>query len=416
MNSIPNPGELSLNGAAAAPESLRAELAYPHPAAPMAWQGSSVAAAPLSAPLFLASGPPAAEAAPQAHRPGQPLRVIHAGPGLLRGGAEQWLVDLMRFLDPKKVQILRTVVTDPDLVDPDLAAELPIPVEVGKAESVRRAARECDVLLSWGLGLNDWLADCRPPLSVVLAHGEGEWTRNRLRASSRVVDHVIAVSEAVKRRACDGFPATVVYNGVDGARLARTRPRAAVRAAMNFRPGDFVLGYVGRFSAEKRVPAVLEAAALLPPEFKALLVGWGAQRPALLEQANAQIPGRWAVAAAWNYLGDYYQAMDAVCLVSEVEGCPLVLMEAMLCGRPVIVTPVGCVPELVRDRVNGLVVPGDPASVAAAALLLRRHPRWARGVAAEGKAFAERHGHARRMARDYENLLHRLWREKQALA
>jgi glycosyltransferase involved in cell wall biosynthesis len=345
----------------------------------------------------------------------RPLRVIHAGPCLERGGAEQWLVDLLRFLDPRKLQFLRTIVTNPHRIDPNLVAELPIPVEVGQVESVRRAAEECDILLFWGLSLNEWLPECRPSLKVLLAHGEGEWTLQNLRSCDRILDHVIAVSEAVKKRTCQGFPTTVIPNGVDAARLARSRSREAVRSSLNFQPGDFVVGYVGRFSPEKRVPLLVEAMARLPARFKLLLVGWGAQTAQLLEQANACIPGRYALVTAWNYLGDYYQAMDAFCLVSEAEGGPLVLIEAMLCGRPVIITPVGLVPEMIQDRINGLIVSADPASISAAALLLCRHPEWARGLAAEGNATAERLGHAYRMARNYEDLLHRLWREKQTL-
>ena len=228
-----------------------------------------------SASPYLCSAPPAASAS-SARSMDRPLRLIHVGPGLLRGGAEQWLVDLLRFIDPKKIQILRTISVHPHLTDPDFTADLPIPVEVGNADSVRQAARECDVLLSWGLALNEWLTDCRPPLHVVLAHGEGVWTQRTLDASDRVVDHVIAVSRAVKDRCCNGFNTSVIYNGVDCSRLARTRSREAVRASLGFRPDDFVLGYIGRYSPEKRVPLLVEAAGLLPPRFKVLLVGWGA--------------------------------------------------------------------------------------------------------------------------------------------
>jgi glycosyltransferase involved in cell wall biosynthesis len=227
-----------------------------------------------------------------------------------------------------------------------------------------------------------------------------------------VIDHVVAVSQPVKDKCCGRLPSTVIWNGVDSARLSHTRSRQAVRQALGFQAGDFVVGYVGRFSPEKRAHVVLEAAAQLPAHFKVLTVGWGSQRVELMELANALIPGRFAFVFAWDYLGDYYQAMDAVCLVSDQEGFPLVLLEAMMCQRPVIVTPVGCVPEIIVDRVNGVVVSGDPSSVATAAELLWRHPEWARGLAAESKAFAESHGHAIRMAREYENLLHRLWLER----
>jgi glycosyltransferase involved in cell wall biosynthesis len=352
------------------------------------------------------------QAAPSAGAGAQPLRVIHVGPCLVRGGAERHLLDLLRFLDPQRVRVLRIIVTKAKMVDPSFQAEINIPVEVGQGERVRQAVHECDVLLCWGLELNAWLEDCRPKLCVYLGHGVGDWTMKLLRGSNRVVDHVIAVSEAVRRSVGSDFPCTVIRNGIDSARLACTRSRQEVRTSLGFAPTDFVLGYVGRFSMEKRVRVVIETVSRLPPFFKALLVGWGAQRQELLEAANSLIPGRYVFTAGLNYLGDFYQAMDAVCLVSDQEGLPLVMLEAMMCGRPFIATRVGGVPEVIQDRINGLLVSGDHPSLAAAVQLLHNHPAWARGIAAEGRAFAEEHGHARRMAREYENLLHKLWNDK----
>jgi glycosyltransferase involved in cell wall biosynthesis len=343
---------------------------------------------------------------------GRPLRVIHVGPCLVRGGAERHFLDLLRFLHPDRIRVLRTIVTQPKMLDPNFAAEAKIPVQVGQGEEVRQATRECDVLLCWGIELNAWLEDHRPPLCVYLAHGVGDWTMHLLRQSDRVIDHVIAVSRAVRQRIGPAFPTSVILNGIDAARLASTRPRDEVRTSLGFGPQDFVLGYVGRFSPEKRVQLVLHAGALLPPTYKVLLVGWGPQRQELMEAANELIPGRYAFASGWDYLGDFYQAMDAVCLMSDQEGLPLVMLEAMMSGRAFISTPVGGVPEVVQDRINGVLVAGDAAALAAAAELLRHHPEWARGLATQGRAFAERHGHARRMAREYEDLLSRLWLEK----
>lgn len=364
--------------------------------------------------LFSASASyPATQVSARSSRPsGGPLRAISVGPCLVRGGAEQWLIYLTRFIRAERLQLVRTVVTRPDLVDPAFVAEVPIPVEIGGAEAVRRAARECDVLLCWGLALDELLLDCRPPVCVFVAHGEGDWTRMLLGQSKRVVDHVVAVSQRVQHRVCTGFPTTVIYNGVDTQRLSQTRCREDMRRGLGFDRDDFVLGYVGRFSGEKGVKRLVEAAGRLPKNFKVLLVGWGAERPALLDQANDQIPGRYVFARADSYLGDYYQCMDAFCLPSHEEGCSLALLEALLCGRPVIVSAVGAAPELVQDRIQGLVVPGDPESLCRAAQLLHDHPRWAAGLAAEGQALGRRVGFAQRMAREYEELLDRLWQER----
>ena len=227
-----------------------------------------------------------------------------------------------------------------------------------------------------------------------------------------VVDHVIAVSPRVWKRNCRDFSGSVIPNGVDATHLARSQTRSEMRASLGFRDDDFIVGYIGRFSPEKRPQVVIDAVAKLPHRFKALLVGWGPMYHDLLERANRLIPGRYAFDFARGPVGDYYQAMDALCMSSEEEGFGLVVLEAMMCERPVIATEVGYVPELIRDRISGLIVSGTPNSVRDAAELLQRHPAWARGLASEAKTVAEQQGHARLMARRYENLLLRLWEQK----
>jgi glycosyltransferase involved in cell wall biosynthesis len=346
----------------------------------------------------------------------KPLVITHVGPCLMRGGAEHHLRDLLTFLNPRRVTIGKCIVADHQYLDPDAAADLPVPIEVGQAEAVRKAARDSDVILYWGLEIGKWLEGCQPALCVYLAHGESHWTRHVLESSAEVTDHVIAVSQRVRERVCDGFPNTVIHNGVDAARLAQSRPRPEMRESLGFTEGDFVLGFVGRFSGEKRPQRIIETVARLPRRFKALMVGWGAMKEDLMELANARIPGRYVFATARNHLGDYYQAMDSLCLLSEHEGFGLVVLEAMMCGRPVIATNVGCVPEVIRDRINGIVVPDDLNAVCAAAEELDSHPHWARGLAEEGQTYALQHGHALQMAARYEDLLEQLWNARQTAA
>lgn len=342
----------------------------------------------------------------------RPLRVVSVGPCLVRGGAEQWLIYLSRFLDPARVQIVRAIATNPQFVDPAFIVDVPVPIEIGSAEAVQRAASEFDIMICWGIELDHMLGTQRPKLCVYIAHGEGEWTRMMLARSARSFDHVVAVSHRVRERVCNGYSTSVIYNGVDTARLGATRCCQDVRREYGFTDQDFVLGYVGRFSSEKQVHLLIDALVELPPHFKALFVGWGTGRQELLEMANECIPGRYAFATADRYLGDYYRAMNAFCLASNQEGFSLALLEAMWCERPVIVTPVGCVPEIIQDRVNGIIVSDNGPAVAAAARLLDEHHDWARGVAAEARTFADHHGHALRMARQYEDLLESLWLER----
>lgn len=337
-----------------------------------------------------------------------PLRVVAVTPCLARGGAEQWLAFLSRFLNPERARIVRTIVTNPDFIDPQFVPEIRSPVETGQEAAIRAAVRDCDVLLSWGVELGDWLADCRPRASVYVAHGEGNWTKALFEKSAPYVDRAVAVSQRVKNRICNGHPASVINNGVDSSRLGLTQPISLVRKTLGFQPDDFVLGFVGRFSGEKRVDRIIDAVEGLPARFKALLVGWGPGREELMDRANARIPSRYTFVKAANYLGDYYRAMNAMCLVSAEEGYSMAMLEAMMCQRPLIATPVGAVPEVIEDRINGVIVSGSPESIGNAARLLDQYPVWARAIAQEGCHYAEQHGHALRMAREYEDLFESL--------
>lgn len=360
-------------------------------------------------------GPSSAQAE---HLPGSDdgaIRVVHVGPCLMRGGAEQWLVELSRFLDPNRVKIVKTIATEPGGIDPSFANSLHIPYENGGADAILSASKDADIVLCWGVELSHLFNGTKPDLCVFVAHGDGPYTRDLIQKSRSHADHWVAVSHRVKETACDGLPTTVIYNGIDSARLAKTRPREEVRRQFGFKPDDFVLGYLGRFSGEKRVHLLIEAAAQLPDDVKVLLVGWGPLLGPLMEQANRQIPGRFAIVTAGGYLGDYYGAMDAFGLLGSEEGFSLAMLEAMMCGVPLIATPVGAVPELIVDRVNGLIVKPEANAVREAVATLKTYPSWARGIAAEAKQFADREGHAVRMARDYEDLLERLLEQKQAV-
>lgn len=338
-----------------------------------------------------------------------PIRIAHLGPCFLRGGAEQQALDLAKALDPARARIETFLVTHPELIEPAKVAAAGVPVVVADAETIRQAVNEYDILLFWGVELDRYLdSSARKARTVCIAHGVGSWVDNLLMASVRSTDHVVAVSELVRTSLCCNLPATLIRNGVDAKRLAASRPRQQVRCALGFSDDDFVTGFVGRLAPEKQPERLIQAVHLLPPHHKALLVGTGPLESDLLRLANRLIPGRYAFTYADDYLGDVYHAMDCFSLSSSTEGFALVLLEAMMLGKPVVTTNVGGAPELIRHRQTGILVDPTPQSIADAIADVANLPQWAQGMAATAARLADQVGHASQMARQYEELFSRL--------
>jgi glycosyltransferase involved in cell wall biosynthesis len=90
---------------------------------------------------------------------------------------------------------------------------------------------------------------------------------------------------------------------------------------------------------------------------------------------------------------DVYAACDMVVIASlRTEASPIVLREAFASGRPVIATKVGDIPEILRDRQNGLLIePGDSQALAAAIVEFICDPKLAAHCAANGLRYATEH-------------------------
>lgn len=63
-----------------------------------------------------------------------------------------------------------------------------------------------------------------------------------------------------------------------------------------------------------------------------------------------------------------YSFADLFVLSSLLEGCPLALLEAMSFGKPIVATSVGLIPEVIQDRVNGILVPPSDSECLAKAI------------------------------------------------
>lgn len=181
---------------------------------------------------------------------------------------------------------------------------------------------------------------------------------------------------------------SVVRMGVDPQRFS---PSTAPVDAPPARPLRLLT--VGRLDPVKGFPVLLRAVAELVAEGRSVelrVVGQGPMRERLLASAaELGLPGERIFVGARNEaeVVEELKQADVFVMSSFNEGLPVVLMEAMACGLPVVTTAVGAIGELVTHGVDGFVVPPtNVAALAAAVATLQDDPELRRTMGRAGRA------------------------------
>jgi colanic acid/amylovoran biosynthesis glycosyltransferase len=157
---------------------------------------------------------------------------------------------------------------------------------------------------------------------------------------------------------------------------------------------------VGRLSHEKGHLVLIDSLAILQRRgcpFQCTLVGEGPLRPAIesrrLEQ-RLQFSVTLTGALPSEHVMRLYRNVDLVVSPSLSEGIPVVLMEAMAAGLPVVATRVGGIPELVRHGLTGLLVaPGDTLELAEAIQWVLEYPVPARQLGSNARNLVRQEFH-----------------------
>lgn len=206
-------------------------------------------------------------------------------------------------------------------------------------------------------------------------------------------------------RATFAFPvpdarATVLYDGID-LPVREEDARAAVRAELGIGTAVPVVGMVARVAPAKDYPTLIAAAERIVathPDVRFLIVG---QRSGVAEYtehftvvsrllAQAGLESHFIFTDHRSDAGRLMAAMDICVLPTFAEGLPLVILEAMVRGKPFVATDVGGIPEVVHDGTTGLLVPmADAPALARALLSLLDDPVRAAALGAAGRAHVE---------------------------
>lgn len=311
------------------------------------------------------------------------VRSLHVCHTTDRRGAELSMVTLVEELAASGVDATAVALTRGEH-----GPQLPLPV-LGRRPrgarallALRRRARRADVVVAHGastlLAAHLATRGTRTPYVYRMIGDPRFWGDVRLRelrvsrplrAAARVVTLWRGAADDVVALHGVAPAATAVI--VNGRREADFRPptaaeAGAARAALGLDPDVPVVGFLGALRWEKAPLLAVEAAALLDGAHL-VIAGQGELRAEVQRAAARLGHDRVHVIGPVADPQRFLWAIDALVLTSETEGLPGAVIEAGLCGRPVVATDVGGTSDLV-DATTGRLVPrgADAATVAAA--------------------------------------------------
>ena len=168
-----------------------------------------------------------------------------------------------------------------------------------------------------------------------------------------------------------------------------------VRSRLGVGEGEALVVCVARLHPQKGLPTLVEAASLLVARgvsLRVAIVGEGPMSGELTGLIRAKgLEAVVALAGPSDNAPDELAAADVVVIPSVWESGPLVLAEALTLLRPVVATPVGLVPECIREGESGRIVPiGDARALADAVAALLADPAAAAAMAAAGRDAVQR--------------------------
>lgn len=158
------------------------------------------------------------------------------------------------------------------------------------------------------------------------------------------------------------------------------------------------IGFIGRLSEEKGLETLIQAMPVVraaAPGSRLLIAGTGPMETRLKSMVrSAGLDGCISFVGFCSNAFEFMKGLDIFVLPSRTEGCPIVVLEAMAMGVPVVATDVGGTPELVEDNVTGLLVKSQsPDELAKSILLLLADRDRAERMGREGhqRAFGKFH-------------------------
>jgi glycosyltransferase involved in cell wall biosynthesis len=175
-----------------------------------------------------------------------------------------------------------------------------------------------------------------------------------------------------------------------------------------------LIGYIGRFSEEKgilnfvkAIPAILKE----KHEFCFLIGGDGQLKDEIEKYSTKYNLGGKINITGWishDKLPHYLNELKLIVLPSYTEGLPNIMLEAMACGTPILASPVGAIPDLIKDGETGFIMADNsPECIARNIIRALNHP-YLEKIADNGRALVEKEFTFEKAVERYRELLNSL--------
>ena len=350
--------------------------------------------------------------------------LLVAVPVMTLGGAEQllqqvlsdlakrgWHISIVTTVDPAPLQgdttHLFTAITGdvfklPDLLDPGSWTEF-----LCYLLTIKRV--DC-LLIVGSVAVYERipaLKAFKPGLKIadLLFNAIGYWTFNRTFSSA--IDLTFAENgEVAGKLQRSGGQVAFVPSGVD---LNAFHPRnrsSDLRAALGCADEDVLVGFSGRWSQEKNPLAFLDIVERLANDrgLHFVMTGSGPLQQQVLDRYRRSpvLQKRLLLVGVVQDVGAIIAQYDLLALPSSIDGRPVVVMEALASGVPVIASRVGGLPELVQhDETGALCAPGDLEAFASAIRIWAGNPAKLDEGKRAARRFARTHLDAKAMLDRY---------------
>jgi glycosyltransferase involved in cell wall biosynthesis len=210
-----------------------------------------------------------------------------------------------------------------------------------------------------------------------------------------------------------GRPILYIPNGISLHPYDEPVSREDARRRLGWPSDAFAVGIIARVTAIKGHVRLLDVFSRVLQRVPGAILVIAGDGPARGEVERRISELR--LQSSVHFLGERHDiplilsALNVFCLPSETEGMPITLLEAMAAARPVVVSRVGAIPDVVEDGVSGILVsPFDSAAIDRALWLLAEDPERAARMGEAGRRRVFQDYNAETALKNYEAVYERM--------